>query len=188
MAEHKIPVVDCGGRVDTIQRIVTDFGFKPLKLGLDEVSKANHDEWAGVIISGSPTLLTETPYNEYLRSLRFIRTTSCPILGICFGHQIIGLLHGATVFRGAECRANQNVEILHCNTLFEGLETNLSLKEDHCEGITLPTQFVLLATSKSYTVEAMKHPDKDVYGVQFHPEASGGVGQKILGNFLRLCK
>jgi GMP synthase (glutamine-hydrolysing) len=59
--------------------------------------------------------------------------------------------------------------------------------EDHCEGITLPDQFILLARSRSYDVEAMKHREKDIYGVQFHPETSNEPGRKIAHNFLKLC-
>jgi len=188
MAEDQILIVDCGSRSNSIQRIVSDSKIKSKKLSLHEVSKANHQEWAGVIISGSPILLTETAHDEILRSLGFARTSGCPVLGICFGHQVIGLLHGATVFRGAEIRANQTVKVLQSTSLFEGLETSILLTEDHCEGITLPKQFLLLATSESYNVEAMKHREKDLYGVQFHPEASGEVGHKIIANFLRLCK
>ncbi|HXX73366.1 MAG TPA: gamma-glutamyl-gamma-aminobutyrate hydrolase family protein [Candidatus Acidoferrales bacterium] len=188
MTERGILIVDCGSRIGSIERIVTDFGCEPHKIALGETAKVNADDWSGVIISGSPILLTEQPYQKYLESLRFARTTKRPILGICFGHQIIGLLHGATVFRGVECRANHTVEVIQRDTLFDGLESNLCLREDHCEGITLPAQFLHLAKSESYAVEAMKHRDKDLYGVQFHPEASGEAGQRIMRNFLRLCK
>ena len=184
-----ILVVDCGSeKVDSIQRIVKGFGFKPDRVRLEDISRASHAGYAGVIVSGSPILLTETAPSKYLRLLRFTASGKCPTLGICFGHQIIRLLHGAKIFRGIECRVNQTVKVLDENGLFEGLAPRLSLREDHCEGITLPPQFLLLATSASYAVEAMKHPDKELYGVQFHPEASGAVGVRILENFLRLCK
>jgi len=185
---RRVLIVDCGSRVDSIERMVADFGVEPHKIGLDEAANTNPDEWSGLVISGSPTLLTVNSYRKHLESLHFARTTKRPLLGICFGHQIIGLLHGATVFRGVECRANQTVEVIHRDTLFEGLQETLSLVEDHCEGITLPAQFLHLAKSESYAVEAMKHRDKDLYGVQFHPEASGEAGQRIMRNFLRLCK
>jgi len=189
MPERQILIVDCGSeKVDSIERIVTESGFASHKVRLDDISRTKDSGCSGVVVSGSPILLTEAGYSEHLRSLDFIRTSSCPTLGICFGHQIIGLLHGATVFRGVECRANQNVEVLDRSALFEGLTTNLLLKEDHCEGITLPPQFLLLATSENCTVEAMKHHGRELYGVQFHPEASGEVGHRILENFLSLCK
>ena len=188
MTEDQILIVDCGSRVDSIQRIVSDVRFKSRVLVLRELSKLKDDKWAGVIISGSPILFTETtPHDEILRPFGFALTGRCPVLGICFGHQVIGLLHDATVFRGTEIRANQIVKVVKSNCLFEGLETSLSVKEDHCEGITLPEQFLLLATSENYNVEAMKHREKDLYGVQFHPEASGEVGHKIVTNFLTLC-
>jgi GMP synthase (glutamine-hydrolysing) len=189
MPEFKILIVDCGTKnIDSIQRIVSEFGFKLQKILLTDLAMMRPTGYSGVIISGSPILLTENHHGEYLKSLGFIRESQIPALGICFGHQIVGLLHGARVFRGSECRTNQNVEVLERNTLFEGLERILSLREDHCEGITLPQEFILLATSESYTVEAMKHRNHQLYGVQFHPEASGEVGYRIIGNFLSLCR
>jgi len=189
MVQRSILIVDCGSeKVGSIQRIVKELGFKPDRVRLRNVSKTSHTGYSGAIVSGSPILLTETAPSKYLRVLRFAVSGRCPTLGICFVHQIIGLLHGAKVFRGAECRTNQTVEVLDRNGLFEGLAPKLSLREDHCEGITLPPQFLLLATSAGYTVEAMKHRDKELYGVQFHPEASGEAGYRILENFLRLCK
>ena len=181
--------MDCGSeKVDAIQRIVKELEFKPHRVRLEDVSKTRHAGYAGIIVSGSPILLTETAPSKYLRVFRFVVSGRCPTLGICFGHQIIGLLHGAKIFRGVECRANQTVKVLDGSGLFEGLGARLSLREDHCEGITLPSQFLLLATSASYAVEAMKHRDRELFGVQFHPEASGAVGVRILENFLRLCK
>ena len=188
MSERQILIVDCGSKADSIQRIVTEFGFKPVRVRLDDILRMNHVEWSGILVSGSPILLTEIDYDQYLQSLSFVLTSACPVLGVCFGHQVIGLLHGAAVFRGVECRSDQRVKILERNTLFEGLENVLAVKEDHCEGITLPHRFMLLATSENYSVEAMKHYDKELYGVQFHPEVSGKVGQRIIENFLRLCK
>ena len=79
------------------------------------------------------------------------------------------------------------VEVVERNTLFEGLGPALSLTEDHCEGITAPAEFTVLAKSEDYEVEAMKHLKKPLYGVQFHPEVSGETGLRIMGNFLNLC-
>ena len=189
MPEPQFLVVDCGSKkVDSIQQIVSEFGFRTRKFPLDKIAQLRIVDYAGVIISGSPILLTETDYSQHLRSLDFICSGRIPALGICFGHQLIGLLYGARVFRGPECRGDQTVEIIDRDILFEGLDATLSLREDHCEGITLPPEFVVLAKSRNYEVEAMKHRSKDVYGVQFHPEVSGETGKRIFNNFLNLSR
>jgi GMP synthase (glutamine-hydrolysing) len=52
---------------------------------------------------------------------------------------------------------------------------------------TLPVPLVRLARSRFSEYEAIRHPTRLVYGLQFHPEASGDTGLTILGNFVRLC-
>jgi len=109
-------------------------------------------------------------------------------LGICFGHQLIGLLHGANVFMGEPVRTVVSMDILVQNSLFAGLPERPLFAEDHTEGITLPAEFFHLAQSGKYKVEAMKHQSKNSYGVQFHPEVSGENGKTLLFNFLQLVK
>jgi len=190
LSESQFLIVDCGSeKVDSIQDIVHERGFTPLRVRSSEVSQMDPSaHYSGIIISGSPILLTEIDYSQLLKSFEFIRTARSPVLGICFGHQIMGLLHGAKVFRGLECRTNLNITVLDRDELFEGLESTLSLREDHCEGISLPSEFSLLAKSEKYDIEAMKHRHKQLYGTQFHPEVSGEIGEEIIGNFLNLCE
>jgi GMP synthase (glutamine-hydrolysing) len=189
LPESEIQVVDCGStKVDSILQIVTEFGSTPTRVRMNEIERSQPADYDGIIISGSPILLTEADYADTLKSLNFVRACYNPVLGICFGQQIIGLSYGAKVFRGPECRVDEIVEVLEKGTLFEGLDNRLYLNEDHCEGITLSNEFILLARSQNYMVEAMKHRNKAVYGVQFHPEASGEIGKAIIHNFLKSCR
>jgi len=189
MSKPQILVVDCGSeKVGLIEQAVSEFGFEPWRVQLAKLAQASSADISGIIVSGSPILFTETEYSGYLKSLEFTRFGRVPALGICFGHQIFGLLHGAKVFKGPDCRTDMAVEVLEKDTLFKGLESRLSLQEDHCEGISLPPDFVVLARSEKYEVEAMAHRNRPLFGVQFHPEASGTTGRNILGNFLSLCR
>lgn len=184
-----ILIINCGSeKVDLIARMVSKDHFELQIVRLDEIKNIDFANYNGIIISGAPILLTEIDYSSVLDLFEFIHRINYPILGICFGHQIIGLLYGAKAFRGHECRTDEIIEVIERNELFDGLDAILSLREDHCEGITLPNNFILLAKSRGYGVEAMKHREKSVYGVQFHPEASGESGEKIIKNFLKLCK
>jgi len=187
-AFRAILVVDCGSKkVDSIERAVFRGGLEPQVVRMNELKSIHLTRHRGIIISGSPILLTEANIYAYVELFNFTRSGNCPIMGICFGHQAIGLVYGAQAFRGPECRTRQTVQVVQADRLFDGLDSTFYVDEDHCEGITLPDQFILLARSGSYEVEAMKHRDKDTYGVQFHPETSGEPGRKIMGNFLKLC-
>jgi len=62
------------------------------------------------------------------------------------------------------------------------------MMEDHCECISLPPNFELIATSDACVNEAMAHPAKSIMGMQFHPEVSGNFGAILIENFIGLCE
>jgi GMP synthase (glutamine-hydrolysing) len=183
-----ILIVDCGSKsminlYDLLKKARKR--FKIVKLdNLPEISGLNYQ---GVIIGGAPILLTEANKKEYVKNFRFIKESDKPVLGICFGHQIIGLLYGSKIFKGNEVRRSQKIQIVKKEPLFSGIKCSSFFLEDHIEHITLPKKFFLIADSETCENEAMKHKSKNIYGVQFHPEVSGKPGKVLINNFLKLC-
>jgi GMP synthase (glutamine-hydrolysing) len=137
-----------------------------------------------IIFSGSPTFLTEVDHAPYTERYSCIRQGKIPVLGICFGHQVMGIVHGAQIFRGEEIRTDNEIHVVKEDQLFAGLSPGTVMKEDHTEGISLPAGFIHLAYSKSYAIEAMRHPTLPLWGIQFHPEVSGENGKILIRNFL----
>ena len=131
--------------------------------------------------------MTQVDKQEFLEPFKFVKEANVPILGVCLGHQIIGLLHGSDIHHGAKIKKKENIEFVAEDELFAGVETNSLFQESHSEHITLPGGFELLAKSHRCENEAMKHKQKKIYGVQFHPEASDDCGRAVLGNFARMC-
>ena len=93
------------------------------------------------------------------------------------------MLYGAKVFLGKENREHTEIEILKSDPLFTDLSAKPVFAEDHTEGIDLPPGSIHLARSNDHEVEAMKHPAKNMYRAQFHPEVLREKGEIILGNF-----
>ncbi|HTL80298.1 MAG TPA: gamma-glutamyl-gamma-aminobutyrate hydrolase family protein [Bacteroidia bacterium] len=151
----------------------------------DEVKEDELKRSAGIIFSGSPTMFTEVSHAPYLQKFSFIKEGKIPTLGICFGHQLMGILHGSAIFRAEEIRDWNKIHVVKEDVLFEGLSPETTMKEDHTEGITLPPGFIHLARSVSYINEGMRHPNLPLWGVQFHPEVSEANGKKMIGNFLK---
>lgn len=177
-------VVSCGStKTPEIAEMVKSVGYDAQIIEMSEATAEAVKGAQGIIISGAPILPTEVDPTPYLKQFEFVQTTALPVLGICFGHQIIGMLHGAKISRCKEDRDWQDIEILQDHFLFEGLERTTSFNEDHCEQITLPDGFSHLASSKIAFNEAMAHPTKPIFGVQFHPEVSGEAGRVLLRNF-----
>lgn len=178
-----IAVIDCGSsKTPQIAQQLEEY-IDVQVLGLMDFKAENLAQFDGVVLSGAPILLTDIDPTTYLQHLSWIKTYDKPLLGICFGHQIIGLLHGARVSKMREDRGFQEIELIKDDSLFERLPDVFEMQEDHCEHISVPHGFDLLACSDACINEAMKHKEKPMYGVQFHPEVSGNFGHVLLENF-----
>ncbi|MBI1838517.1 MAG: gamma-glutamyl-gamma-aminobutyrate hydrolase family protein [Flavobacteriia bacterium] len=183
-----ILIIDCGSqKTPYIERIVDEFmDFETVKI-LDFTNEHLHHK-LGVIISGAPLLITEMDMTPYLQKMKWIKETTIPVFGICFGHQIIGLTFGGYGARMREDRDFQIVEVFEECLLFDKLPTEIEMMEDHCETISIPPRFKLIASSDVCINEAMQHTELPVFGVQFHPEVSGNHGQIIFQNFINYCE
>ncbi len=183
-----ILIIDCGSsKTKFIEQLVYEFMDTRI-VSLHDFDEQSLDGIQGVILSGAPILITEINMDPYLEKMSWIRSTTLPVLGICFGHQLIGLLYGAFASRMREDRDFQTIESLENSPLFDRLPIEFQMMEDHCEAISIPSGFQLLAVSDACINEAMKHTDKLLFGVQFHPEVSGNHGAVLLENFVRMCE
>jgi len=182
----RIAIVDCGSsKVPDIARVLADAGADPFVLQPGEIQAMLADPPAAIFLSGNPALIRDTG-TDFLTDFAALRDLTIPILGICFGHQVIGMLYGAEVTVGNEDRSLRQLEILQENRLFTGLSGEHLFQEDHTEEVALPEHFIHLASSSHCFNEAMMHRELPMYGVQFHPESSAAAGERLLRNFLAL--
>ncbi len=182
-------IIDCGStKSKDIFRMVSQFTAKVSMVKITDFKIADYKKKSikNLIISGAPILLTQVEKEQYLKQFSFLKTCAFPVFGICFGHQILGLVYGAQIVRCEEDRDWQDIKILNTDDLFKGFTSNERFVEDHCECISLPNAFKILASSNICDVEAMKHQEKPLFGVQFHPEVSDENGSRVFKNFFNL--
>lgn len=182
-----IYIINCGSQKTPYIEDAVDLVCDYQTIGMYDLAKTDLTACAGIIISGAPILLTEIDPQPYLTVFEWIKTIEKPVLGICFGHQIIGLLHGASVNLQKEDRDWQTIEQLNDCPLFDKLPDEFEMMEDHCESISVPPDFELIAVSDACINEGMQHRSKKLFGVQFHPEVSGNYGNILLENFVNIC-
>ena len=182
-----IGVINCGSsKTRYIEELVNEFDDF-VSIPLLDVTAECLDELNGVIISGAPILLTETDHAPFKKPIETIIKSELPIMGICFGHQLLSLYFGGYVARMKEDRDWQTIEVISDSHLFDKLPNEFEMMEDHCETASIPNDFIHLAVSDVCINEAMQHKTKPIYGVQFHPEVSGNSGRIIFDNFIRIC-
>ncbi|MEO0131491.1 MAG: gamma-glutamyl-gamma-aminobutyrate hydrolase family protein [candidate division WOR-3 bacterium] len=148
-------------------------------------------DYDALILSGSPDLVSRGGFSKSY--LEFLKYNRLPTLGICYGHQLLAKAFGADI-NSHRCRieGEVTVRIVKPDPIFEGLPTEFLVQESHQEYVEKSSLaragFELLAVSDSCEVEAIKHIEYCLYGVQFHPERSGSNGQLIFDNFFAIIK
>lgn len=190
MCQLKIIITDCGSnKVSAIKDILQQLGCQVSLVNLEATDARNLNCYDGIVISGGPHLFTQkSEYTKLMESFKFIPFIKKPTLGICLGHQAIGLYYGSVVYLGDERRQRETIKLVEEHPLLNNFPSSFQVTEDHCEGITLATEFKHLASSNYYVVEAMANDNKLLYGVQFHPETSPTQGQRVLANFVQITK
>jgi GMP synthase (glutamine-hydrolysing) len=144
-----------------------------------------------VILTGSSALLSKPRTRELFRpEIDLVRKAQFPILGICYGHQIIGSAFGAPMRDlGQMLRGYEKISVVQKHPLFDGLPSDLVVAESHRQELTkVPDEFQHLAQSTTSKVEAIVHRSKPIYGIQFHPERSNDDhphGRMIIQNLLK---
>ena len=126
-------------------------------------------------------------------SCEVIRTfgETLPIFGVCLGHQCMGEVYGGDVVRADRLMHGKTSPILHNGEdLFKGIESPFEATRYHSLIVkrdTLPACLEITAETAEGEIMGLRHREKKVYGVQFHPESILTTsGKTILKNFLEL--
>ena len=172
-----------------------ELGADPTVVRNDEVSVPEIEAMnpSRVVISPGPCTPQEAGVSiEVVRRLG----ASVPLLGVCLGHQAIGEAFGGRTVRAARVMHGKTTGIRHTGEgIFQGLPIPLEVARYHSlvtDTAALPSTLVPVAWSAGRSgddeeIQAVRHRDLPIWGVQFHPESifSEG-GMRLLKNFLEL--
>jgi acetyl esterase/lipase/GMP synthase-like glutamine amidotransferase len=189
-------------------RLKSISGLDCLVVHQSEVTGADLDRplIRAILIGGRSKTTSRAKDEEFFP---LIRSTRIPILGLCGGCQLIGSAYGARTTPMRKLHAGESdpnskyhpgqfkewgflpVEIVKTDPLFAGLPSQIEVREMHAfQMADPPTGFDLLASTTECRVQAIKHRERILYGVQFHPEAYDAEhphGQTLLANFFRIA-
>jgi GMP synthase (glutamine-hydrolysing) len=148
------------------------------------LDKIKADAPAGIIFSGGPRSVNETGAPTVDPA---IFSLGVPILGICYGLQLMAKLKGGRVERtGLAEYGGRPLTVTDKGALFANLPAEIACWMSHGDSVVeVPPGFAVTAVSPNMPVAAMADPGSGLYGVQFHPEVRHTeYGQDILKNFL----
>ena len=156
----------------------------------DEVSANHADQYDGVLISPGPGTPEEAGIS--IEMIKYAAQIKKPLLGVCLGHQGIGVAYGAAVNRAPELLHGKTSVITHNNSgVLKDIPNNFTATRYHSLAIdeeSLPEEIEITARSESGLVMAIRHKTLPIHGVQFHPESVlTEHGYQMLGNWLVEC-
>ena len=181
-----ILVLNFGGQYcNLIARRVRDMGvyseILPCDVSLRQIGKLKPD---GIILSGGPASVYE--HNAPTMDKKIL-DLGIPVLGICYGLQLIGKFVGGEVLAGKLKEfGKKTLHVKQHGKLLKGISKKEQVWMSHGDLITkLPKDFEILASTDSCKIAAFENSRKNLYGIQFHAEVVHTLkGNKILQNFV----
>ncbi|HYC34351.1 MAG TPA: glutamine-hydrolyzing GMP synthase [Candidatus Paceibacterota bacterium] len=173
-----------------IARRIRDLGVQaeilPFNASLSQIQALNPK---GIIFSGGPASVLE---KASPRPQEGIFKLGLPILGICYGHQVIAKMLGGKVEKGKHREfGREELSIKSGKDVFEKLGKKETVWFSHGDQVTrLPKGFVTSASTKGCAIAGYKNEKSKMYAIQFHPEVTHTKnGKKIIENFIfKICK
>lgn len=190
MEKESVIVLDFGGQYNQlIARRVRECNVycevKPYTMSLDEIKKANPK---GIIFTGGPNSVYDEASPHYDKA---IFELGIPILGICYGSQLMAWTLGGRVETAPTSEyGHTDVEVDTSDVLFDGVSPTTVCWMSHTDYIaSVPEGFRVIANTPVCPVAAMSCPEKKLYATQFHPEVMHTAeGMKMLSNFVyKVC-
>jgi len=191
--KEKIVIIDFGSQVTKlIARRIRDLGvYSEIIPPKDILKLQEYKNVKGIILSGGPSTVTKKKFQSIPRE---ILKKKIPILGICYGLQLLSRLFGGRIKSSKKKREFGRAILIKKKTslltknFFNSSRTVWMSHEDAV--VKMPKKFKVIASTKDSKLTIIENSNDKIYGVQFHPEVTHTEnGQQIFKNFLFLiCK
>lgn len=188
MTGHKqtVVVLDFGGQykeliAQSIRKLGVYSEILPGNATLDEITASRP---IGIIMTGGPSSVDE---DDALTADPRLFELGIPVLGICYGMQLMCHMLGGEVTRGEQGEYGRvKAELDENCVLFQGIDTRPMVLMSHHDRVkTLPEGFECFGKTKTCPIAACGNVERKLYALQFHPEVKNtDEGQEILRNFL----
>lgn len=190
MTNELVIVLDFGGQYNQLiaRRVRECNVFCEVLPYTTDIEKIKSKKPIGIIFTGGPNSVYE---NGAPKCGREIFELGIPVLGICYGNQLMAYTLGGKVSQAPKREYGKTEISLGDSVLFDGIEKDEICWMSHTDYVSeLPEGFRVTAHTDSCPVAAYENEEKKLYSVQFHPEVNHTpFGMKMLNNFLyKVCK
>ena len=198
-----IAIVDFGSQfTQLIARRIRELGVYSEVISLQQI-KTDEKKYSGIILSGGPNSVHDEDIYKRIHGnestiFHINKIYNTPILGICFGKQLICKYFGGNILYNHNSEfGNTLINILEKSDLTyqqNGLKlqlgSNLDVWMSHSDTVSsLPKGFKKIASTDQCKFAIIENYERKIYGLQFHPEvAHTKNGKELLENFLNICK
>jgi len=184
--ENRVLIIDFGSQVtQLIARRIREIGvFSEIKNPHDvEISEVKNNKPKAIILSGGPNSVYEEDAPTISKE---IFELNIPILGICYGKQLICHLLGGKVVASNEREFGKaEINILDDENLFKDVKNKIVWMSHGDKADKIPDNFTTIANTSSAPYAAIADIKNKIYGLQFHPEVEHSVeGRKMIKNFV----
>ncbi|MCP5053587.1 MAG: glutamine-hydrolyzing GMP synthase [bacterium] len=184
--KNSVLILDFGSQyTKLIARRVREFNvyseIVPYHKGLEKINELSP---GAIILSGGPSSI----YDDGAPALEEdILNTGTPVLGVCYGLQLMAGLSGMKVeAAGGREFGNAHLEILESSLLLKGVTDGSGVWMSHGDKITgYPDDFIVTGRTENSEIAAIESHKRNLFGVQFHPEVVHTIeGRTVIRNFL----
>lgn len=184
-----ILIVDFGSQTThLISRRLREFGIETKIIEPEKFSEEHIlPSLKGIILAGGPKGVYEKDSPTIDKKIFNLKI---PILGICYGQQLIAHLLGGQVILGTRKEYGPAIiNVIKINSLFQSTPPEFNVWMSHGDQVVKPPRgFTIIATTATIACAAMADEKRKIFGVQFHPEVvHTQFGEQILQNFLKIC-
>ena len=191
MASNKIVVIDFGGQYNQLiaRRVRQCHVYSEVLPYTIDLEKLKDPSIKGIIFTGGPNsvYLEESP-----KISKEVFSLGKPVLGICYGAQLIAdLLNGKVEHAIKSEYGKTDIELTQPSLLLKNVQEHTSVFRSHTDQVTkLPEGFVSTSRSKTCPNASFENEALNIYATQFHPEVTHSVeGQKVIENFVyQICQ
>ena len=190
MQEQKILIIDYGSQYTQLiaRRIRENKTYCEVVTPAYLNNLKDSENIIGVVLSGGPnSTINDNKHdlNDYLFEL------DIPVLGICFGMQLICKKFGGVLEQSSSREYGKaKLDIHSKGKIFDGLSDSLEVWMSHGDSVTkVSDNFKIIASTNKKSLSAIKVNNKEIYGIQFHPEVTHTLDDgKIISNFVnKIC-